>query len=168
LYNVIQKEQLELCALLAIRFLIGNYCMRWCCNFKGLSKDGDQVKFAENLRGSPCYKDLSNETICSQIHLAGQYILILVCNEWCARLWQKIPLFRALLCAWGFKKCYYDIKTGTQNSLMSNPLKISPVVYSTWRVISWCTLYNEKQGGSRDGCGLLLVWYSGDRCWLIF
>ncbi len=81
LYNLIQTEQLELCAPLAIRFLIGNYCMRWCCSSKGLSQDGAQAKFAENLRGSPVNKDLSNETICSQIHLTGQYILILVCKD---------------------------------------------------------------------------------------
>jgi hypothetical protein len=55
LYDVKQKDQLELCVPLAIRFLI------------------TLTKVAEkNLRA---YKDISNETICSQINLAGQYLL---------------------------------------------------------------------------------------------
>ncbi len=33
------KPQLELCAPLEIRILIGNYCTRWHCNFKGLAQD---------------------------------------------------------------------------------------------------------------------------------
>jgi hypothetical protein len=42
-------------------------------NFKGLSHDGGQVKFAENLRSSPFNEDLSYETT-FQIHLTGQYL----------------------------------------------------------------------------------------------
>jgi hypothetical protein len=39
-------------------------------NFKGLSEDEGWAKFAGNLRPSPFFKDLSNETTFSLIHLA--------------------------------------------------------------------------------------------------
>jgi hypothetical protein len=45
--------------------------------FTELSEDGgggEGAKFAENLSASPFYKDLSNETTFSPIHLAGQYL----------------------------------------------------------------------------------------------
>ncbi len=42
--------------------------------FKGLSEDGWQAKFAENLRATPFNEDLPNETTFSLIHLAGQYL----------------------------------------------------------------------------------------------
>jgi hypothetical protein len=37
-------------------------------NFKGLSQDGGQANFAENLCASPFNKDLSNETSFCLIH----------------------------------------------------------------------------------------------------
>jgi hypothetical protein len=43
--------------------------------FKGLSQDGGQEDFSENLFcASLINKDLSNETNFGQIHLAGQYL----------------------------------------------------------------------------------------------
>jgi hypothetical protein len=41
---------------------------------KGLFNDGGQAKFAENLRSSSFYRDLSNENTFSLNHLAGQYL----------------------------------------------------------------------------------------------
>ncbi len=46
------KAQAELCAPLAIRFLIANYCPRRRCNLKGLSQAQGRPKFAEHLRAS--------------------------------------------------------------------------------------------------------------------
>jgi hypothetical protein len=43
-------------------------------NFKGLVQDGGQAEFSKTLRASLFYKDLSNDTIFSQIHLPGQYL----------------------------------------------------------------------------------------------
>ncbi len=40
MYYVKQKPQMDLCAQLASRFPLLNYCTRWRCNFKGLSLDG--------------------------------------------------------------------------------------------------------------------------------
>jgi hypothetical protein len=42
--------------------------------FKGLSEDGWQAKFAENLRATLFNEDLPNETTFSLIHLPGQYL----------------------------------------------------------------------------------------------
>jgi hypothetical protein len=39
-------------------------------NLKGLLQDGGQAEFSKTLRASLFYKDLSNDTIFSQIHLA--------------------------------------------------------------------------------------------------
>jgi hypothetical protein len=41
---------------------------------KGLSKDGGQAKFTENLCASLYYKNVSNEYTFILIHLAGQYL----------------------------------------------------------------------------------------------
>jgi len=46
LYDVKPKAQSELCAQLAVRFLIANYCKRCRCNFKGVSQDGGQADFS--------------------------------------------------------------------------------------------------------------------------
>ncbi len=43
-------------------------------HFKGLSEDGRQAKFAENLGSFQFNKDLSNETTFSLIHLAGRFL----------------------------------------------------------------------------------------------
>jgi hypothetical protein len=43
-------------------------------SIKGLSEDGGRAKFVENLRVPPFSEDLSNETTCSLIYLAGQYL----------------------------------------------------------------------------------------------
>jgi hypothetical protein len=53
LYDVKQKAQLELCAPLAIRFPIANYCTRWHFGFEGLAQYGGRVKFSENIRATP-------------------------------------------------------------------------------------------------------------------
>ncbi len=45
LYDVKQKAQLELCAPLAIRFLIANYCIRWRGIFKVLSQAEEGADF---------------------------------------------------------------------------------------------------------------------------
>jgi hypothetical protein len=75
LYDVKQKPQLELCASMAVRFLIANDCTRCPCNFKGLSQDGRRAKFAENILSSPYNADLSIDTnFFSLIHLEGQYL----------------------------------------------------------------------------------------------
>jgi hypothetical protein len=42
---------------------------RGALNFKQLSNDGGQTKFAENLRASPFNKELSNENTFSLINL---------------------------------------------------------------------------------------------------
>jgi hypothetical protein len=48
-------------SLLGIRFRIANNCTRWREIFKGLSQDGGQADFSENLRASRLYNGLSNE-----------------------------------------------------------------------------------------------------------
>jgi hypothetical protein len=42
-----------------------------------LSNEGGQAKFVENLHASPFNKNLLNIPTFSQIHLAGQYLLVL-------------------------------------------------------------------------------------------
>jgi hypothetical protein len=49
----------------------------WHCNLKGLSQHGGWADFYKNLRASLFNDDLSNEPYFGQIHLAGQYLLIL-------------------------------------------------------------------------------------------
>jgi hypothetical protein len=71
LYDVKQKAQLELCASLAIEFLISNFSMRWRCSFKGLSQD-EWAKVAKKPPRPSLNKCLLKETFCSQIYLAGQ------------------------------------------------------------------------------------------------
>jgi hypothetical protein len=74
-YDVTQKLQLELCAPLEIRIAVRGACH---C-FKGLSQDPGRTKVAENhLASAFIVKDLSNETIFSQIHLDVQYLYRLV------------------------------------------------------------------------------------------
>jgi hypothetical protein len=43
-------------------------------NLKGLSQNGEQTDFSENLRASPFKKDPPIYITFSQIHLAGQYL----------------------------------------------------------------------------------------------
>jgi hypothetical protein len=47
---------------------------RWCCNFKGLSQQGDGRIFLQNLRASLFIDNKSNKPNLSRIHLAGQYL----------------------------------------------------------------------------------------------
>jgi hypothetical protein len=61
----------HLTAQLAIRCLIANYCMRWHCNFKGLSQDGGQSDSSKNLRASLFNDNPSNEPNLGRIHLAA-------------------------------------------------------------------------------------------------
>jgi hypothetical protein len=42
--------------------------------FKGLSEDGGQEEFSENLHAYPFIEYLSNDSTCCQIHFAGQYL----------------------------------------------------------------------------------------------
>jgi hypothetical protein len=46
LYDVKPKAQSERFA--PFYYAIANYCTRWLCNFKGLSKDGGQADFSKN------------------------------------------------------------------------------------------------------------------------
>jgi hypothetical protein len=48
--------------------------MRWRCNFKELSPDGDGADFSKNERPSLFNECLSNEPRFSRIHLAGQHL----------------------------------------------------------------------------------------------
>ncbi len=83
-----------------------------------------------------------------------------------ARLWQKILLFRLLRCPWGFNVCKNENMTwklAPRNRWCQFVEKLHSSLLEELYVV-----YNEKQWGSRDGCGLLLVWYTGDSCLLIF
>ncbi len=56
---------------LAIKFLMANYCMRWCGIFKGSYRMGDGRIFQKNLRDTSINnKDLSNEPSFGLLHLA--------------------------------------------------------------------------------------------------
>jgi hypothetical protein len=59
----------------SIGCLIGNLKKGAALKLKrALREDGEQAKFAENLRASPFNKDISNKTTFSLIHLDGQYL----------------------------------------------------------------------------------------------
>ena len=57
---------------LGIVSTIANTCMRWRGSLKGLSHESGRSKSAESLGASHLERDLSIDTISSQIYLAGQ------------------------------------------------------------------------------------------------
>jgi hypothetical protein len=57
---------------LGIVSTIANTCMRWRGRLKGLSHESGRSKSAESLGASHLERDLSIDTISSQIYLAGK------------------------------------------------------------------------------------------------
>jgi hypothetical protein len=74
LHVVKERPQRELCALLAIRFLIANNSRRWRGIFEEHSQDGGRPEVDENLHAVPLNDVLSVKTTVSQILLNKQYL----------------------------------------------------------------------------------------------
>jgi|688.fasta_scaffold2877080_1 hypothetical protein len=71
-YVVDKRPLKELCALLAICFQIDNSRMRWRCNLKGLSQQGEQAGFSKKT--PRLTDDRQNESDFGRIHLCGEYL----------------------------------------------------------------------------------------------